>query len=293
MSELVFSVIELEAIAPSDLRHKIRKGLFTGETTTACRGYAQANLVVVPKEYAFDFLLFCNRNPSPCPLLEVTELGDPHPRLMAPEADLRTDLPKYRVFKDGKLVAEPLDVTDYWRDDFIAFLLGCSVGFVWVLRGANLKWRTLGIYTTTIPCVPAGCFRGTMAVTCRLFDNSRDVVRAIQISSRYPLAHGAPVHIGNPEAIGIKNLYQPDISTSLKSITPQKPDEIAMFWGCGVTPQIVALEAGLPIMITHYPAHMFITDRLIEELAVTTVGVRTGGNKRTKKDEYPSLKQES
>jgi uncharacterized protein YcsI (UPF0317 family) len=187
---------------------------------------------------------------------------------MAPEADLRTDLPKYRVFKDGELVAEPLDITDYWRDDFIAFLLGCSASVDWALQNANLKWRNLGLYNTTIPCVPAGCFLGTMAVSCRLFDNSRDAVRAIQVSSRYPLAHGAPVHIGNPEAIGIKNLYQPDISTSLKSITPQKPNEIAMFWGCGVTPQIVALEAKLPIMITHYPAHMFITDCLTEELAV-------------------------
>jgi uncharacterized protein YcsI (UPF0317 family) len=262
-----FTEAELWAMTPKELRQVIRQGLFTGKPRY-CRGYARANLVIVPKEYAFDFLLFCNRNPRPCPVLDVTEPGDPHPRLMAPEADLRTDLPRYRVFKDGEIIDEPTDITNYWRDDLVAFLLGCSGSFYWALKAANIHYRVTGVHRTTIPCIPAGRFHGHMAVTCRLFKGTHDAIRAIQISSRHLFQHGPPVHIGDPAAIGIKDLYHPDLSSSLKDIAPKEPDEIAMFWGCGVTPQVVAMETKVPFMITHYPAHTFITDHLIEELAV-------------------------
>ena len=167
---------EVKAMSPGEFRSLVRKGEWTDAAIEACQGYAQANLAVVPKEYAFDFLLFCNRNPRPCPVLDVTEVGEPHSKLMAPEADLRTDLSKYRVFKDGELIDEPTDVIKYWRDDLVGFLLGCSWTFVWALRAANISWRRYSAYLTTIPCVPAGRFQGHMVVSVRAFYNAHDAV---------------------------------------------------------------------------------------------------------------------
>jgi len=264
--ERKFSSEELSAMSPKEFHSIVRQGEFTGITPDACCGYAQADLVVIPEEMAFEFLLFCQRNPRPCPILDVTEPGDPHPRLVAPEADLRTDVPKYRVYKDGKLVDEPTDVTSYWRDDLVAFIIGCSFSFVWLLRAENVKFRPheTGIYATNINCVPAGRFHGRLAVSGHF---AQDTVRPVQVSSRYPAFHGPPVHIGDPAIIGIKDIYKPDHSTSPEPIEPQKPDEVPMFWACGVTPQVVALDSKVPFMITHYPAHMFVTDRRIEEFA--------------------------
>jgi len=264
-----YSSEELAAMSPAEFRSIVRRGEWRERSEGACRGYTVANLAIVPEDYAFEFLLFCNRNPRPCPVIDVTDPGNPHPRLMAPEADLRTDLPKYRVFKDGQLIDEPIDITNYWRDDLVAFMLGCSHSFDWALRAANIHYRKISACTTTIPCLPAGRFHGHMFVSCRLI-KAYDASRAVQISSRYPFAHGAPVHIGDPAIIGIKDLYKPDRPKPLKKpIPPQEPDEIAMFWGCGVTPQVVAVEAKIPFMIAHCGGHMFITDRLLEELAVT------------------------
>ena len=256
----------MAALSPADFRQMTRKGEWTDQTDDVCNGYAQANLVSIPKDYAFEFLLFCNRNPRPCPIVDVTEPGNPHSLKMAPEADLRTDLPRYRVWRDGDIVAEPTEVTDYWQDDLVSFLIGCSLSFESSLRAAKIKFRTVGVYTSNIQCVPVGCFRGPMAVSCRLVKGAYDVVRAIQISSRLLAVHGPPVHVGVPEAIGIKDIYHADI-VHYPIDVPQQPDEIALFWGCGVTPQLVAREAKLPLMITHYPGHMFVTDRLTEELA--------------------------
>ena len=260
---------ELAAMSHAEFRSIVRRGEWRERSRGACRGYTVANLAIVPEDYAFEFLLFCNRNPRPCPVIDVTEPGNPHPKLMAPDADLRTDLPKYRVFKDGQLTDEPIDITNYWRDDLIAFLLGCSHSFDWALRAANIHYRKIGAYTTTIPCLPAGRFHGPMQVSCRLV-KSYDASRAVQISSRYRFAHGAPVHIGDPAIIGIKDLYKPDMQTVKdvkESITPQEPDEVAMFWGDGATPRNVAVESKIPFMITHGKGgYMFITDRLIEEL---------------------------
>jgi len=185
---------------------------------------------------------------------------------MAPNADLRTDLPKYRVYQDGKIVAEPTDIIKYWRDDLVAFLIGCSASFDWSLQAANVKFRLTGAYSTNIQCVPAGRFHGPMVVSCRFVKNGHDAVRAIQISSRLLKVHGPPVHIGDPDKIGIKDIYQPDIF-SVGPIKPQQEDEILMSWGCGITPQTVAIESKVPFMITHCPGHMFVTDWLTEELA--------------------------
>lgn len=255
---------------PKDMRNIIRKGEWTGRTTDTCHGYAQANLVILPKENAFEFLLFCIRNRRSCDPLEVTEPGVPEPKLMAPGADLRTDLPKYRVFKDGSMIDEPTDIINYWRDDLVCFLIGCSLAFVWALKAANISWRYYGAYRTTIPCTPAGSFHGPMVVTVRAFYNSHDAVRAVQISSRHCQGfHGPPVHIGDPADIGIQNLGRPDSFNPYRPVVElPKPGEIVICWGCGVTPETVAMESKIPLMITHSPGHEFITDHLAEELAI-------------------------
>ncbi|MBI4319319.1 MAG: DUF1445 domain-containing protein [Chloroflexi bacterium] len=255
-------------MTPSELRQLIRNGEWTGPTELAvCEEYAQANLAIIPKEYALDFLRFCHLNPQPCPLLEVTEPGDPRPRHVAADADLRTDLPKYRVYEDGRLIDEPSNIVDYWREDLVGFLLGCSGNFDWSLRAANLHYRIAGVFTTNVECASAGPFQGPVVVTCRLFKGGRDAIRAIQISSRFPSAHGAPIHVGDPSIIGIKDISRSDIGT-LKLDSPPQQDEVAMFWACGLTVQTVAVQARLPIMITHYSRHMFVTDRLTVELSV-------------------------
>jgi len=267
LSKVSYSKEELLEMSPKEFRSLVRRGEWTGTNLNVCRGYAMANLAIVPKDCAFEFLLFCLRNSQPCGLIDVTEPGDPHPKFAAPEADLRTDLPRYRVFKDGECVDEPTDVIKYWREDLVAFLIGCSCSFDWALQAANVQYRLIGAYKSTIQCVPAGRFYGPMVISCRFVKNGHDAVRAVQISSRMRAVHGPPVHIGNPSAIGIKDLYHPDFYP-FEPARPQKPDEIAMYWGCGITPQTVAMESKVPFMITHCGGHMFITDRLSEELAI-------------------------
>lgn len=264
-----YSNDELAAMSPKEFRDLCRRGEWTepisGIRSGAARGYAIVNLAIVPSNIAFEFLMFCNRNPRPCPVLEVTEPGNPHPTMTAPEADLRTDLPKYRVFKDGQMIDEPIDITNYWRDDLVAFLIGCSLSFDWVLKAANIQYRLTGSYWSNIQCVPAGSFHGNMQVSTRLVKGTQDAVRAVQISSRYPLFHGPPVHFGDPAAIGIKDLYRPTVDRGF--IAPQEPDEIAMHWGCGITPQLVAIESKVPFLISHSPGCLFVTDRRVEEFA--------------------------
>ena len=269
MSDPKIDPEKLLEMSPKDFRQLIRERTWRDITLEACRGYVQLNLVMLPKDIAFEFLLFCNRNPQPCPVVEVTEPGNPHPKEMAPEADLRTDLPKYRVWKDGELINEPNEITKYWRDDLVCFLLGCNRNFVWGLRAANVPFRRYGAYLATIPCVPAGRFHGPMVVSVWAFSNTHDAVRAVQISTRHPAGHGPPVYIGDPAAIGIHNLGAPDpMNPSRPVFDPPKPGEIVMCWGCGVTPQSVAVESKIPFMITHATMHMFVTDRRAEELAI-------------------------
>lgn len=268
MAHKKLSEKELLEMTPNEFRAIVRKGEYVGPTTSACRGSAQANLAVVPKDLAFEFLLFCNRNPRPCPVMDVTEPGDPHPRLMAPNADLRTDIPRYRVYKNGKLIAEPTDVLDYWTDDLVGFLLGCSIGFDWCVQAANIPYRLVGAYTTKIECEPAGRFHGPMVISSRVFRNSHDAIRATQISSRLPLSHGEPIHIGDPAVIGIGDFLNPDMAAIEKPMMPISPHEVIVHWGCGITPQAIAMSANIPFMITHYPVNMFVTDRRSEELSV-------------------------
>ncbi len=264
-----YSPEELKAMNPGDFRRIVRQREWTGVTLDVCGGYAQTAMILVPREYASDFLLFCNRNPRPFPVIDVTDVGDPHPKRIAPEADLRTDLPEYRVWENGKLIDEPTDITDYWRKDLVGFLTGCSAGFQWALAAADIPYRGYGAYPTNIPCIPAGAFKGPVAVTCRAFHSAHDAVRAIQITSRHLLMHGPPIYIGNPAAIGVKNLGLPDEFNPYRPVNPPpEPTEIVLSWGCGLTAETVALESKISLMITNAPAHMFVTDRLSEELAI-------------------------
>jgi uncharacterized protein YcsI (UPF0317 family) len=223
--------------------------------------------VILPRDWAFDFLLFCQRNPRACPILEVTDPGDPEARQVAPGSDLRTDLPAYRIWEHGNCVAEVTDITPYWRDDLVAFLLGCSFTFEAALLQAGLRirhielGRNVPMYRTQVPCHPAGRFHGPLVVSMRPFPVSQ-ALQAIQITRRYPRAHGAPVHLGNPAEIGITDIHQPDYGDPV----PIEPNEIPLFWACGVTPQAALVLACPPLAITHKPGHMFVTDLLDSQL---------------------------
>jgi uncharacterized protein YcsI (UPF0317 family) len=251
------------------VRAACRNGFWTAPTCGLADGFAQANLVVLPKALAFEFLLFCQRNPKPCPLLEVTEPGDPVPHHVAPNAALRTDLPSYRVWRDGQLVDEPTDISSYWQDDFVSFVIGCSFTFESAMLRAGLPVRhiELGVnvpmYRTNVACRPAGAFHGPLVVSMRPLTPS-DAVRAVQITSRYPSVHGVPVHIGDPLAIGIADISHPDFG----DFVPIHAGEVPVFWACGVTPQAAIMAAKPPLVITHSPGCMFVTDVRDEELAV-------------------------
>jgi uncharacterized protein YcsI (UPF0317 family) len=250
------------AESPAAARNRIRTGEHVGPTSGLATGFVQGNLVVLPADDALDFLRFCVRNPKPCPLLAVTDTGSPHPITLASGGDLRTDLPRYRVFRDGELVDEPTDVVRYWRDDLVGFVLGCSFTFEWALAasGLPLAHQVQGVnvpmYITTRRCVGAGPFEGPLVVSMRPFTPS-DLSRAVEISARFPAMHGAPVHVGDPAALGIADLGAPDFGDPVRIGS----GEVPVFWACGVTPQVVALEARPSLAIFHAPGHMFITDR--------------------------------
>jgi len=248
--------------SPRDLRQRIRDGAFDGPTSGLAAGYLQANLVVLPQSAASDFLLFCQRNPKPCPILEVLDAGSVEPLGMAPGADLRTDLPRYRVFEHGELVEEPTDVRQWWRPDLVSFLLGCSFSFEEAMTAAGLpvrhveEGRTVPMFRTSIACERAGIFSGPLVVSMRPLTPEQSI-RAAEITGRYPLAHGAPVHIGDPAAIGIADLNRPDYGDAVTV----RPGEVPVFWACGVTPQAAIAIAKPPLAITHAPGRMFVTDR--------------------------------
>lgn len=253
---------------PKEVRALIRRGELVRPTAGLAPAYAQANLVILPKDVAFDFFLFCQRNPRACPVLEVVEAGKYEPALTAPGADLRVDIPLYRIYRNGKLVAEERDVTAYWNDDLVCFLLGCSFTFEAALIRAGIRLRhieegkNVAMYVSNIEAKPAGIFSGPVVVSMRPIHESK-VVKSVQITSRFPMAHGAPLHIGSPEKLGIRDIKHPDYGDCVEI----KENEVPVFWACGVTSQAAALRSKPPLMITHSPGHMFITDILDEELA--------------------------
>ncbi|MFC5591970.1 putative hydro-lyase [Sporosarcina soli] len=256
-------------ISPVEIRELIRKQEITGPTAGMSKGFAQANLVILKKEHAFDFLLFCQRNPKPCPLLDVTEPGSFHPSKIAKDADIRKDIPKYRIYKDGVYTEEVTDITEYWEDDMVGFLLGCSFTFETPMLENGIPIRhieencNVPMYKTNIQCEKAGMFEGPTVVSMRPM-TPEDAIRAIQITTNLPGVHGAPIHIGDPSQIGIQDISKPDFGDAVTI----KEGEVPVFWACGVTPQAVAMQSKPSIMITHAPGHMFISDLKDRELSM-------------------------
>ena len=246
---------------PTDIRAAIRAGRYRGHTAGLGLGRLQCNLVILPEAQAIDFFRFCQRNPKPCPLVGVSDTGDPAMRTLGADIDIRTDVPRYLVYRDGEAVDEVDSLEGLWRDDLIAFALGCSFTFEHALMRAGIPLRhieedrTVPMYRTALQTVPAGAFGGGMVVSMRPIREG-DLAEAIAISGRFPQAHGAPVHIGAPDAIGIADLDTPDWGDPSALLAGETP----VFWACGVTPQNAVLRARPPICITHKPGCMLITD---------------------------------
>ncbi len=250
-------------------RAAIRSGEWTDHTSGLAQGYVQGNVVILPELLANDFLRYCQRNPKPCPLLAVSEPGAVTLPVLGADIDIRTDLPRYRVWRDGALVDQPTQISTLWRDDLVTFVIGCSFSFEEALLQAGLplrhiaQHRNVAMYRSNIATAPAGVFRGPMVVSMRPF-KAADAIRAIQITSRFPNVHGAPVHIGNPALIGIADLGKPDYGDAVDVL----PDEVPVFWACGVTPQAAIAQAHPEFCITHAPGAMLITDLLNHHLAI-------------------------
>ena len=246
---------------PREVRHAIRARRHTGHTAGLAPGYVQGNVCILPREYAEEFRTFCERNPKPCPLLGMSQPGDPRLPGLGEDLDMRTDVPRYRIFTDGALSDEVDDLRGCWRDDLVSFVLGCSFSFEEALMKAGLplryveQGRNVPMYRTGVNTVPAGRFRGKLVVSMRPF-RPADAIRAIEITSRYPRVHGAPVHIGRPDLIGIADLSRPWVGDP----TEVRDDELPLFWACGVTPQSVLVDARPSFCITHAPGHMLVTD---------------------------------
>ena len=252
----------------AESRAAARTGRLDRHTSGIAMGNVQGNVVILPAQLANDFLRFCQRNPRSCPLLAVSEPGDPGLPTLGRGIDIRSDLPRYRVWQHGEVTAEPQDISELWRDDFVTFVIGCSFSFEAALveDGLTLRHieqnRNVAMYRTNIETQPAGPFHGPMVVSMRPL-RAQAAIRAVQITSRLPAVHGAPVHLGDPSLIGIADLSRPDYGDAVEVL----PDELPVFWACGVTPQSVLAQARPPLAITHAPGAMLITDLLNRQLA--------------------------
>ncbi len=260
--------VQMTIAAAQTIRARARSGEHTGNTSGLAPGQVQCNVVILPADWAADFQRFCQRNPKPCPLIAMGAPGEPGlPELG--DIDIRSDLPSYRVFKDGVLQAECQDISDLWRDDLVSFALGCSFSFEEALIADGLDVRNVSeganvpMYRSSIPCLSAGPFSGNMVVSMRPF-RPADAIRAVQICTRFPSVHGAPVHIGFPEHIGIMDLQRPDYGDPVTI----GEDELPVFWACGVTPQVALENARPPLCITHSPGCMLVTDLPNSKLAI-------------------------
>jgi uncharacterized protein YcsI (UPF0317 family) len=260
---------EQEFINGLSVRLACRAMELTSHTAGLAPGFAQGNLVILPWAQADDFMRYCLRNPKPCPLLGVSEPGDPHLPALGDDIDLRTDLPRYRLWRQGEMVGEVVSIEHLWRDDFVAFVIGCSFTFEEALIADGIPLRhvacggNVAMYRTSIRTAPAGPFRGPLVVSMRPM-TPRDAVRAVQITSRYPALHGAPVHMGLPEKIGVMDLGRPDYGDPVEI----EDDELPVFWACGVTPQAAIAAAKVDFAITHAPGCMLVTDRRNREYAI-------------------------
>ena len=256
-------------LSPTQARALFRTGALA-PTSGWAAGHTQANLIAVPADWAYDVLLFAYRNPQPCPVLDVTDPGATT-TVLAPTADLRTDLPRYRVWEHGQLIGEPTDVTEHWRDDLVTFLIGCSFTFETALAEAGIplrhreQGRNIAMYVTNRECRPAGRLHGRLVVSLRPIPADQ-INTAIQVSGRMPAGHGAPIHIGNPATLGITDLDHPDFGDPLDPA----PGNVPMFWACGVSTQAALMISRPPFAITHAPGHMLITDMSDTNYGVVT-----------------------
>jgi len=252
-----------------EARKIIRENKYTKQTAGTAARYVQGNVCILPSKYALDFAAFCQKNPKPCPLIGFGTKGDPILQDLG-DVDIRTDVPQYRVWKNGECIDEPLDVKSYWNDDLVTFILGCSMSFELPLIEAGIQMphikndTTVPMYRTNIDSEPAGQFSGKLVVSMRPL-NAKDAIRSIQISSRFPAVHGAPIHMGNPDEIGIQNIMKPEYGDPPSA--PIKNNELPVFWACGVTPQSVLMDSKPDFCITHKPGCMLITDKLNIDLA--------------------------
>jgi uncharacterized protein YcsI (UPF0317 family) len=260
---------EVEPQSGQMARLAVRAGRHLSSTAGLAPGFVQGNLAILPAAQAADFMRFCQLNPKPCPLIGTSAPGDWRVPELAKDLDIRTDLPRYRVWRNGELMAEPEDVRDVWRDDLVSFVIGCSFSFEEALMAEGIELRHIArgcnvpMYRTSIATQAAGPFHGPMVVSMRPMKPT-DAIRAVQITTRFPAVHGAPVHIGKPETIGIKDIMQPDYGDAVEV----RDDELPVFWACGVTPQSVIATVKPAFCITHYPGCMLVTDRRNTEFAI-------------------------
>lgn len=252
---------------PINVRKKIRNGVILGNTSGLCPGFVQGNLVILPEEFAVDFELFCLNNPAPCPVLSISRSGDFSIDKLGKDIDIRTDVPEYHIFIDGELKDSVPDLLRYWRDDLVTFVLGCSFSFEDALieNGISIRnidrQKNVSMYQTSLKAKPSKLFSGNYVVSMRPI-LPKDVDRTFQITSKFEKAHGAPIHIGNPEEIGIPDLSKPDFGDPVEVYE----NEVPVFWACGVTPQLAIKNAKLPFAITHVPGKMLITDKQYKDL---------------------------
>jgi uncharacterized protein YcsI (UPF0317 family) len=254
-------MIKLNQIQPKEIRKAISKGEFTSQTSGLCPGKAQANIVILPELLAKDFMIFAHNNPKACPVLEVLDPGQRTLKKTASGDDIAKVISKYRVYYEGVLAEEPIDIEHLWKDDFVTFVIGCSFTFESALIDEGIQLRhitqskNVAMYITNIPTVPSEKFNGPLVVSMRPI-KKKDVEKVIEITAKFPHVHGTPVHIGHPEDIGIEDILHPDFGDSVEIMT----DEVPVFWACGVTPQAAAMQIKPPVMITHSPGHMLIMD---------------------------------
>jgi len=246
---------------PVAVRYAARRGSLQTSTAGLARGHVQGNVAILPAALAGDFHRFCLRNPKPCPIIGMSEPGSPKVPELGTDLDIRTDVPRYRIFHDGECVDEPYNLARHWRDDLVTFVLGCSFSFEEALLEAGIPLRhieenkNVAMWRTSIETIPAGPFKGPLVVSMRPMKPA-DAIRAVQVTSRFPAVHGAPVHVGKPEMIGVRDLQQPDWGDAVEV----RDDELPVFWACGVTPQAVVAATRPPFFITHYPGSMLVTD---------------------------------
>jgi len=268
-SNLAVSRTHMPLATGLDVRLASRSGALDAPTAGLAPGFVQGNLAILPRDYAEDFLRFCQANPKPCPLLGVSEAGDPAIPALGADLDIRTDIPRYRVWRDGEAIDEPRDIKPVWREDLVSFVLGCSFSFEEALLQAGVPLRhiergtNVPMYRTSIQTQRAGRFHGPLVVSMRPMKPA-DAIRAVQITTRLPAVHGAPVHLGFPEQIGIADIAKPDYGDAV----PVEGGELPVFWACGVTPQAAIAAARVPFAITHAPGYMLATDLKNAQFAV-------------------------